>query len=324
MKAARYTRYGPPEVVQIVDVEKPLPKDGEVLIKVRAASVNPYDWHFMRGDPYPIRIPAGGMHGPKDPRLGADVAGQVEAVGKGVTEFKAGDEVFGCSKGAFAEYACAPPARLALRGANVTAEQAAAIPIAALTALQALRDKGNVQSGQKVLVNGAAGGVGTFGVQLAKLFGATVTGVCSTRNIEMVRSIGAERVIDYSQQDFAKDAERYDVILDCVGNRTLSEFRRILEARGVYVGAGGSSDKWMLGPMSRAIRQMIFSLFGRQKLSGILAAIHAADLAFVGDLVNARKVTPVIDRRYPLREIRDAISYIEEGHARGKVIITFA
>ena len=324
MKAARYTRYGPPEVVQIVDVENPLLKDDEVLIKVRAASVNPYDWHFMRGDPYLIRIPAGGLHGPKDPRLGADVAGQVEVVGNSVTQFKVGDEIFGCCKGAFAEYACAPPARLALRPANVTAEQAAAIPIAALTALQALRDKGNVQAGQKVLVNGAAGGVGTFGVQLAKLFGAMVTGVCSTRNVEMVRSIGAERVTDYTQQDFTREAERYDMILDCVGDRTLSEFRRILQPRGVYVGAGGSSDKWMLGPMSRAIRQKILSLFGRQKLSGILANINAADLAFVGDLVKAGKIKPVIDSRYPLTEIREAISYIEEGHARGKVIITFA
>ena len=324
MKAARYTRYGPPEVVQIVDVEKPLPKDDEVLIRVRTASVNPYDWHFMRGDPYPIRIPAGGLHGPKDPRIGADVAGQVEAVGKSVTQFKVGDEVFGCCKGAFAEYACAPPARLALRPANVGAEYAAAIPIAGMTALQALRDKGNVQSSQKVLVNGAAGGVGTFGVQLAKVFGATVTGVCSTRNVEMVRSIGAERVIDYTQQDFTKAAERYDVIVDCVGNRSLSEFRRILQPRGVYVGAGGSSDEWMLRPMSRAVRQMVLSLFGRKKLSGVLANINTADLALVRDLVKAGKVTPVIDRRYPLSEIREAISYIEEGHARGKVIITVA
>lgn len=322
MKAARYTRYGPPEVVQIVDAEKPVPKDDEVLIKVRAASVNPYDWHFMRGDPYPIRIPAGGLHGPKDPRLGADVAGQVEAVGKSVAQFKVGDEVFGCCKGAFAEYACAPPARLALRPANVSAEHAAAIPIAAMTALQALRDK--VQSGQKVLVNGAAGGVGTFGVQLAKTFGAMVTGVCSTRNVEMVRSIGAERAIDYTQQDFAKEAERYDMVLDCVGNRSLAEFRRILQPRGVYVGAGGSSDKWMLDPMSRAVRQIVLSWFGRKKLSGVLANINTADLALVGDLVKAGKVTPVIDRRYPLTEIREAIGYIEEGHARGKVVITVA
>lgn len=324
MKAARYTRYGPPEVVQIVDVEKTLPKSDEVLIKVRAASVNPYDWHFMRGDPYPIRIPAGGLSGPKDPRLGADAAGQVEAVGKSVTQFKVGDEVFGCCKGAFAEYACAAPARLALRSENVTAEQAAAIPIAALTALQALRDKANVQSGQRVLVNGAGGGVGTFGVQLAKTFGAIVTGVCSTRNVEMVGSIGAERVIDYTQQDFTKEPERYDVILDCVGNRTLSEFRRVLQRRGVYVGAGGSSDKWMLGPMTHMVKQLLLSSFGGRKFSGILANINNADLVFVGDLVNARKVTPVIDRRYPLAEIREAISYLEEGHARGKVIITIS
>jgi len=323
MKAARYTKYGPPEVVQFVDVEKLVPKEDEVLIKVRAASVNPYDWHFMRGDPYPIRIPAGGLRGPKDTRLGADVAGQVEAVGKNVTQFKVGDEVFGCCKGAFAEYACAPTARLALRPENVTAEQAAAIPIAALTALQALRDKGNVQSGQKVLVNGAAGGVGTFGVQLAKTFGATVTGVCSTRNVEMVRSIGAERVIDYTQQDFTKEGERFDMILDCVGNRSLSECRRVLQPRGVYVGAGGSSDKWMLGPMTRMVKQLLLSLFGSQKLSGILANVNTADLALVGDMVKSGKVAPVIDRRYPLTKIREAISYIEEGHARGKVIITF-
>jgi NADPH:quinone reductase-like Zn-dependent oxidoreductase len=246
----------------------------------------------------------------------------VEAVGKNVAQFKPGDEVFGCCKGAFAEYACAPAAKLALRPENVPAEQAAAIPIAAVTALQALRDKGNVHASQKVLINGAAGGVGTFGVQIAKVFGASVTGVCSTRNVEMVRSIGAEKVIDYTQQDFTKEADRYDVIVDCVGNRSLSEFRRVLLPKGVYVGAGGSTDKWMLGPMGQAIKQLTLSMFGGQKFCGVLANINSADLVFVGDLVKARKVTPVIDRRYTLAEIREAIAYIEEGHARGKVIVS--
>lgn len=324
MKAARYAKYGPPEVIQVVEVEKPVPKEDEVLIKVRAASVNPYDWHFLRGDPYPVRLAAGGLRGPKDPRLGADVAGQAEAVGQNVTEFKPGDEVFGVCKGAFAEYASAAPGKLALRPQGVTPEQAAAIPIAAMTALQSLRDKGNVQSGQKVLVNGAGGGVGTFGVQLAKVFGAEVTGVCSTQNVESVRSIGADHVVDYTREDFTKGAQRHDVILDCVANHSLSAFKRLLNPNGVYVGAGGSSDKWMLRPIGRALGELFLSWFGNRKFCGIFANINRKDLIFVSDLVEAGKVSPVIGRRYPLSEVRDAIRYVEEGHARGKVIITFS
>ncbi|HXC87570.1 MAG TPA: NAD(P)-dependent alcohol dehydrogenase, partial [Candidatus Cybelea sp.] len=218
MKAAIYTRYGPPEVVQIADVEKPVPKDDEVLIRVRAAAVNPYDWHFMRGEPYPVRIAAGGLRKPKDSRLGADVAGEIEAAGKNITQFKLGDAVFGSCKGAFAEYACASESNLALKPDNVTFEQAASVPIAAYTALQGLRrggltKDGKIQPGQKILINGAAGGVGTFAVQIAKSFGADVTGVCSTKNVEMVRSIGANQVVDYTQEDFTKSARRYDVIL---------------------------------------------------------------------------------------------------------------
>src|SRR5580700_2939319 len=247
MKAAIYTRYGPPEVVQIADVEKPVPKDDEVLIRVRAAAVNPYDWHFMRGEPYAVRIAAGGLRKPKDSRLGADVAGEIEVAGKDITQFKLGDAVFGSCKGAFAEYACASESNLALKPDNVTFEQAASVPIAGFTALQGLRrgglnKDGKVQPGQKILINGAAGGVGTFAVQIAKSFGADVTGVCSTKNVEMVRSIGANQVVDYTQEDFTKSARRYDVILDCVGNHSLSEYRQVLTPNGALVMVGGPSD----------------------------------------------------------------------------------
>jgi NADPH:quinone reductase-like Zn-dependent oxidoreductase len=231
MKAAVYTRYGPPDVVQIEDVGKPVPKDDEVLIRVRVASVNPYDWHFMRGMPYPVRMSAG-LRRPKHTRLGVDAAGQVEAVGRNVTQFKPGDAVFGNCRGAFAEYACTPESKLVMKPDNVTFEQAASVPIAAFTGLQGLRDKGHIQPGQKVLINGAAGGVGTFAVQIAKSLGAEVTGVCSTRNVDMLRSIGADRLIDYTQEDFTKSRQRYDVILDCVGNHSLLACTRVLNPKG--------------------------------------------------------------------------------------------
>jgi NADPH:quinone reductase-like Zn-dependent oxidoreductase len=324
MKAAIYTRYGPPEVVQIEDVEKPVPNDNGVLIKVRAASVNPYDWHFMRGLPYLIRLMAG-FRKPKVTRLGADVSGQVEAVGKNVSQFKPGDEVFGaCSgpfSGAFAEYACTPESALVLKPANVTFEQAASVPIAALTALQALRDKAKTQWGHKVLVNGAAGGVGTFGVQIAKSFGAEVTAVCSARNIEMVRSIGADRVIDYAQQDFTKSAQRYDIILDNVGNHSLSACRRVLNPKGILVTAGGQAGSWMLLAIARALTALVLSWFSSRKLLGILAKLNQRDLTFVGELIASGKISPVIDKIYKLTEIRNAIRHVETGHARGKVII---
>jgi NADPH:quinone reductase-like Zn-dependent oxidoreductase len=322
MKAIFYDRYGSPDVLRCEEMAKPAPTDDEVLIRIRAAAVNPYDWHFMRGEPYAVRIVAGGLRKPKDTRLGADVAGEIEAVGRNIKQFKPGDGVFGSCKGAFAEYACASESKLVMKPDNVTFEQAASVPIAAFTALQGLRDKGKIQPGQKVLINGAAGGVGTFAVQIAKSFGAEVTGVCSTRNVEMVRSIGADPAIDYTQEDFTKSARRYDVILDCVGNHSFSECRRVLNPRGIYVGAGGTSDNWMIGPLTRAIQALVLSWFVSQKQVMVLAKPSKDDLAIMGELMATGKVTPVIDKRYSLREVPDAIRYLEAGHARGKVVIT--
>ena len=320
MKAIVYYTYGPPEVLQLAEIDKPAPGDDEVLIKIRAASVNPYDFHFMRGTPYVVRIIAG-LPKPKSPRLGSDVAGEVEAIGGNVTAFKPGDEVFGSCKGSFAEYVCASPSKLALKPANVTFEQAAAVPIAAFTALQALRDKGKIRSGQKVLVNGAAGGVGTFAVQIAKSFGADVTGVCSTRNIEMVRSIGADRVIDYTCEDFTATGQCYDLILDAVGNHSLSQMKRCLTPGGISVAAGGSSGKWKMG-FFRSIRALLISQFGDRRLVGVLAKFSKQDLIVLHDLMASGKVTPVIDRSYPLSQLPEAIRYLEQGHARGKVVIS--
>jgi NADPH:quinone reductase-like Zn-dependent oxidoreductase len=326
MKAAVYSGYGPPDVVQITDVEKPVPKDNEVLIKVRAASVNPLDWHFMRGTPYFLRVMAG-LRKPKDKRLGIDVAGQVEAVGKNVTQFKTGDEVFGACRGAFAEYACTSESALVMKPDNVTFEQAASVPIAALTAVQGLRlggwgDKGQIQPGQKVLINGAAGGVGTFAVQIAKSFGADVTGVCSTRNVDMVRSIGADQVIDYTQEDFTKSGQRYDLIFDCVGNHSLLACRRILNPKGIYIAVGGPSGRWMIGFLARAITAPGLSWFVSQKFVMFLTRSSKEDLTILHELMKAGKVTPVIDKRYRLSEVPEAIRYLEAGHARGKVVIT--
>jgi NADPH:quinone reductase-like Zn-dependent oxidoreductase len=320
MKAAVYTRYGPPDVVQIKDIEKSVPKDDEVLLRIRAASVNPYDWHFMRGTPYAVRIIAG-LSKPKVIRLGADVAGQIDAVGKNVTQFKPGDEVFGWCRGSFAEYVCASESVLIIKPDNVTFEQAASVPIAAFTALQGLRDKGKIQAGQKVLVNGASGGVGTFGVQIAKSFGADVTGVCSTRNLDMVGSIGADRVIDYTQEDFTKTGQRYDLILDTVGNHSLSALKRVLNPKGICVMAGGPSGWWKMG-LARSIKALVWSQLGSQKLVGMLAKSSKEDLTVMRELMEAGKVIPVIDRRYGLGEVAEAIRYLEEGHARGKVVIT--
>jgi NADPH:quinone reductase-like Zn-dependent oxidoreductase len=321
MKAAVYGRYGPPEVVQIKDVEKPAPGDNEVLIKVRAASVNPLDWHFMRGTPYILRIQAG-LRKPKDTRLGVDVAGQVEAVGRNVTQFRPGDQVFGSCRGAFAEYVCTSESALVLKPGNVTFEQAASVPVAAFTALQGLRNRGQIQPGQKVLINGAAGGVGTFAVQLAKSFGADVTGVCSTRNVEMVRSIGADHVVDYTQEDFTKSGQRYDLFFDCMGNHSLSACRDVLTSKGIYLAVGGPSGRWMIGPLTRAITAPVLSRFVGQKLFMVLARPNQKDLTVVRDLMEAGRATPVIDKRYRLSEVPDAIRYLEEGHARGKVVIT--
>lgn len=267
MKAAVYSRYGPPDVVQIKEVEKPVPKDNEVLIKVHAASVNPLDWHFMRGTPYFVRIPAG-LRKPKDTRLGVDVAGQIEEVGRNVTQFKPGDEVFGSCRGAFAEYASTSESALVIKPANVTFEQAAAVPVAAFTALQGLRDKGHIQPGHTVLINGAAGGVGTLAVQIAKSCGKNVTGVCSTRNVDMVRSIGADHVVDYTQEDFTKSGQRYDLFFDCVGNHSLSACRGVLTSQGIYIAVGGPSGRWMIGPLTRAITAPVLSRFVSQRPEG--------------------------------------------------------
>ena len=327
MKAVVYTDYGSPDVLEIRDVKKPVPNDDQVLIKVRAASINPLDWHFMEGTPYIMRAIGVGLRKPKDPRLGVDMSGQVEAVGKNVTQFKPGDEVFGGRTGAFAEYVCARADRaVVLKPANVTFEQAASVPIAAITALQGLRDKGKIQAGQKVLINGASGGVGTFAVQIAKSFGADVTGVCSTRNLDLVRSLGADHVIDYTKEDFTKGEQRYDLILDNVGTQPLSGFRRVLQPNGicVMIGGGGPNDGGLIGPLSRPVKALLLSPFISQKMSMLMAELNKKDLTILGDMMQAGTVKPVIDRTYPLSQIAEAIRYLEQGHARGKVIITIA
>jgi NADPH:quinone reductase-like Zn-dependent oxidoreductase len=325
MKAVVYTNYGSPDVLEIRDIKKPVPNDDQVLIKVRAASINPLDWHFMEGTPYIMRAMGVGLRKPKDPRLGVDYAGTVEAVGKNVTQFKPGDEVLGGKSGAFAEYVCARADRaIVLKPANITFEQAASVPIAAITALQGLRDKGKIQPGQKVLINGASGGVGTFAVQIAKSFGADVTGVCSTRNLDMVRSLGADHVIDYTKEDFTKNGQRYDLILDNVGTQPLSGFRRVLNPNGILVmiGGGGPNDGGLIGPLGRPVKALLLSPFISQKMGMLMAELNKKDLTILGDLMQSGKVTPVIDRTYPLSQIAEAIRYLEQGHARGKVVIT--
>jgi len=324
MKAIVYCDYGLTNL-KLENVEKPTPNDDQILVRVRAASVNPYDWHFIEGTPYIMRAMGVGLRKPKDTRLGVDFAGTVEAVGKNVTQFKPGDDVFGGRGGAFAEYVCPRANRaVALKPASLTFEQAASVNIAGITALQALRDKGQIQPGQKVLINGASGGVGTFAVQIAKSFGADVTGVCSTRNVDLVRSLGADHIIDYTKEDFAKGDQRYDVILDNVPNHSLSECRRILNPNGKYVmiGGGGPNDNRWIGPFGRVIHTMVLSPFVSQKMGMMMADANQKDLTVLGDLMQSGKVKPVIDRTYKLSEVPAAIAYLEEGHARGKVVIT--
>jgi NADPH:quinone reductase-like Zn-dependent oxidoreductase len=325
MKAITYCDYGIANL-KLEEIEKPTPNDDQILVKVRAASVNPYDWHFIEGTPKIMRMMGVGLRKPKDTRLGVDFAGTVEAVGKNVTQFKPGDDVFGGKGGAFAEYVCRrAEGAVALKPANITFEQAASVNIAGITALQGLRDKGKVQPGQKVLINGASGGVGTFAVQIAKSFGADVTGVCSTRNVDLVRSLGADRVIDYTKEDFAKGTERYDVILDNVPNHSLSECRQILNPNGKYVmiGGGGPNDNRWIGPFGRVIHTLILSPFINQKMGMMMADANQNDLTILGDMMQSGKLKPVIDRTYKsLGEVPDAIRYLEEGHARGKVVIT--
>jgi NADPH:quinone reductase-like Zn-dependent oxidoreductase len=313
--------YGAPDVLTVEQVAKPTPADDQLLVKVHAAALNPVDWHAMRGSPYIIRL-SSGLGAPKDVRVGVDFAGTVEAVGKGVTRFKPGDEVFGGADGAVAEYVVVRESRAVTpKPANVTFEQAASVPVAALTALQGLRDKGQIKAGQKVLINGASGGVGTFAVQIAKHFGAAVTGVCSTRNVELVRSLGADRVIDYTQEDFARRPERYDIVLDNVGNRSISDLRGVMQRNGRLVIVGGPKGDW-IGPLMGAIKAALVQPFVDQQLGFFIARLDHDDMKFLGELMQTGKMTPVIDRRYALGEAAKAMEYLEAGRARGKVIVS--
>ena len=322
MKAITYQSYGSPAVLELQEVDEPVVKDDEVLVGVRAASVNPRDWHFMRGLPYFMRLQFG-LRKPKSTALGSDMAWQVEAVGKNVTRFRPGDEVFAhVLAGGFAEYTCVSEEVLGLKPANLTFEQAAAVPLAALTALQGLRDHGRVQPGQKVLIIGASGGVGTFAVQIAKWFGAEVTGVCSTRNADMVRSLGADHVVDYTQEDFTRRGQKYDLVLQLAGTRSPSECRRALTPKGTLLLSSGESRARWFGPVARIIKAVALSPFVSQRLSPFEAKRSSADLQVVKELIEAGTVTPVIDRTYSLSEVPDAIRYLEAGHARGKIVIT--
>jgi len=318
MKAIVYTKYGSPDVLKLKDVEKPTPKDGEVLIQIHAASVNAYDWHFLTADIFLIRLMGVGLFKPKDPRFGSDVAGRIEAVGRDVKQFQPGDEVFGMLKGGFAEYAVAPESSLWFKPINTSFDEAAAIPMASITALQGLRDEGHIQAGQRVLINGASGGVGTFAVQIAKSFGTEVTAVCSTRNLEQAYSIGADHVLDYTKENFTESDQQYDLVFSANGYHSLSAYKRTLTSKGIYVMAGGT--------MNQIFQSMLFSSImsethGR-KMRGVSAKRSQNDLIFVKELFEAGKVKSVIDRRYPLREAAEALRYLGEGHARGKIVIT--
>ncbi len=322
MKAIVQDMYGSSDVLKLRDIDKPVVGDDDLLVRVHAAGVDAGVWHLMRGLPYLIRIMGFGLRKPKIRIRGFDVAGRVEAVGEKVSRFQVGDEVFGICDGSFAEYACAPEDNLATKPANLTFEQAAVVPISACTALQGLRDTGKVRPGQKVLVIGAAGGVGTFAVQLAKAFGAEVTGVCSTTKTDLVRSIGADDVIDYTRNDFADRGRHYDLILDTAGLRSLSHLRRALTPQGTLVIIGGEGGGRWLGGVDRVLRALMLSPFVSQKLRGLFSTQRKEDLQFLRELIEAGKITPVIDRTYSLSEVPEAIRYLEENHARGKVVIT--
>jgi NADPH:quinone reductase-like Zn-dependent oxidoreductase len=319
MKAMVFTEYGPPDVLKLQEVERPTPDDDQVLVKVHAASVVWADLAFVKGEPFMSRL-ASGLREPRHKIPGMDIAGRVEAVGRKAKQFRPGDEVFGdlsrCGYGAFAEYVAVPEGELALKPANIPFEEAATLPQAALVALQGLRDKGQIQPGQKVLINGASGGNGTFAVQIAKSFGAEVTGVCSTRNLDLARSLGADQVIDYTQEDFTQGGQRYDLILDIVGNRTVSDCMRALRPKGTYVACAFSPVALLLGPL--------ISILGSKKVVQLSHSPDVKDLAFVKELVEAGKVVPVIDKRYPLSEVAEALRNYEDGHAQGKVVITVA
>jgi NADPH:quinone reductase-like Zn-dependent oxidoreductase len=322
MKAIVQEKYGSPDVLQLRDIDKPEISDDEVLVHVHAAGVGRDVWHVMTGLPYPIRLAGYGLRAPKNPVIGSDMAGVVEAVGKDVSRVRPGDEVFGIGKGSYAEYVCAQEDKLAPKPANLTFEQAAVVAIMGSAALQALRDHGKVRQGQEVLIIGASGGVGTYAVQIAKAFGAHVTGVCSTTKVEMVRSIGADHVIDYTQEDFAEGEERYELILDIGGNSSLSRLRHALAPRGTLVIVGGEGGGRWFGGIDRQLRAMILSRFVGQKLGTFISTQNHEDLLVLKGLIESGKVTPVIDRTYPLSEVPEAMRYLEEGHARGKVVIT--
>jgi NADPH:quinone reductase-like Zn-dependent oxidoreductase len=322
MKAIVYTKYGPPDVLQLKEVEKPAPKDNEVLIKVHAAAANYADWALLTGKPFLVRLMTGAILKPRNTILGADIAGRVESVGRNVKQFQPGDEVFGdiseCGWGGFAEYVCASENALVLKPANISFEKAAAVPFAAVTALQGIRDKGKIQPGQKVLINGGSGGVGTFAVQIAKSFGAEVTAVCSTRNLDMARSIGADQVIDYTQEDFSQNGQRYDLIIGANGYHSLSDYRRALRPKGIYVCTGGSMTQvfqaMLLGPW--------ISMIGSKKMRILAMKPNKDDLVYMKGLLEAGTVVPVIDGRYTLSEVPEALRYLGEGHAKGKIVIT--
>jgi NADPH:quinone reductase-like Zn-dependent oxidoreductase len=315
MKAIVYTKFGSPDVLQLKEVEKPIPGDNEILIKVHAASANAYDWRHLRADPFLIRLMGAGLLKPKHRILGADIAGQVEAVGRNVKQFQPGDEVFGeGSYGGFAEYVCVDEKRFVLKPASLTFEEAAAVPMAGLTALQGLRDRGKIQAGQKVLINGASGGVGTFAVQIAKSFGAEVTGVCSTSKMDLVRSVGADHIIDYTREDVTKSRQQFDLIFDVAAYHSISAYKRILSPNGIYVLAGGA--------MARIFQLMLISMTGAKNMGIMVANINQTDLLFLIELLKAGKVKSIIDKRYPLDQTAEALRYLEEGHARGKVVIT--
>jgi NADPH:quinone reductase-like Zn-dependent oxidoreductase len=320
MKAIVHDQYGSPDGLRLEEIAVPEGDGDGVLVRVRAASVNPYDWHVMRGEPYLVRMTEG-LRRPKRRVAGVDVAGHVEAVGENVTQFRVGDEVFGSRGGAFAEYVWGGEDNFALKPAGLTFEQAAAVPVAGFTALQALRDKGRIQAGQRVLINGGAGGVGTFAVQIAKAFGADVTGVCSTRNVDLVRSVGADHVIDYTVEDFSRNGQRYDLILDAVGNRSLSALRRALTRDGTLVIVGGRKGR-LLGPLALPLKALVVARFVDQRLPVLLAQNSKEDLIVLKELIEDGKVTPVVDRTYSLSEAPEAIRYVETGHARAKTVIT--
>ena len=319
MKAIVQDTYGSADVLELRDVDTPVAGDTQVLVRIHAASINASDWYMMAGLPYVVRL-AFGVPTPKIKVRGHDLAGEVVAVGSQVTRFQPGDLVFGATNGAFGEYACAPEEKLTAKPASVTLEQAAAVPVAALTALQGLRDHGNLQSGQRVLVIGASGGVGSFAVQIAKAFGAEVTGVCSTTNVELVTSIGADRVIDYAHEDFTDTDRRYDLLLDIRGTRPLSRCLRLLDPGGTYVLAGGPRGRW-IGPLAPVCKLLVSKPFVGPRLCNFVANINREDLSTLSDLMTSGKVTPAIDRTYPLSDVPDAVRYWETGHVRGKVVI---